>query len=227
MGIRKREHVTDEELSLLIDGMLDERTSRRVQTHLQQCDACHQRYEELRQTVVLLHKVPRVSVPRAFTLTEADVTGRARQRGRALPWMRWATALVAAMLVAVVGLDLLTASILGSSGTAAPPPKMALQAERMPPTPSEVQPAKPALAPAARAANPQPMLRAQGGAEAEATSLSRPTAVVEVTPVPQQKSSATPAPSAPSETGWPWYRWTEIVLLGVLLLLLIFQVVLK
>ncbi len=104
MGRFSTHHITDEELSLYIDGELSEQTRRRVEAHLRVCASCQQAYEDMRQTVMLLRQMPRVVPPRAFTLSEQDVAQQERRRGRPL-WLRWATAMAAAALVFVIALD--------------------------------------------------------------------------------------------------------------------------
>ncbi len=104
MIFRHSKHLSDEQLSLLLDGRLSEKERQRVEAHLRACAICQDAYQGLRQTVALLRATPRVAVPRAFTLSEADV-GRAPARGAAPTWTRWATALVGLMLLVVLGVD--------------------------------------------------------------------------------------------------------------------------
>jgi hypothetical protein len=67
-----RGHLGADLLSAFLDRQTtqDERT--RIETHLQTCAGCRAELESLRRTVALLHALPRVSVPRAFTLSEAQ-----------------------------------------------------------------------------------------------------------------------------------------------------------
>jgi anti-sigma factor RsiW len=104
-------HITHELLSSYLDGQVRPRERGQVERHLRACAACNRELELLRYTTGLLKVTPPVSVPRAFTLSEADV-GRtpSRDRRRRLSfYLQGATALVAAMLVVVVVGDVLTA----------------------------------------------------------------------------------------------------------------------
>jgi len=98
---RRGKHLNDEILSSYIDETLSPRERAAVEQHLAQCAECARDLETLQQTVLLLKDLPAVKVPRAFTLTEADV---APQRARQRPlfgFLRSAT-VAAAMLLAVV-----------------------------------------------------------------------------------------------------------------------------
>ena len=79
-----------------------------VEGHLADCAACQGELDGLRRTVTLLRALPRVPVPRAFTLSEAQVGIR---RPETQPvWVGWArglAAVTAIVLVAVVAVSLL------------------------------------------------------------------------------------------------------------------------
>lgn len=147
-------HVTDEQLSLLLDNCLSPEEQARLESHLRTCGRCARAYEGLQQTVHLLHLTPRLTPPRAFTLTEADV---ARERGAApIPlWRgltRWATALTAAALVILLGLDL-TGFLLAPGTTSRGMPQMFVPAVREAPAavpPKEVPQPPPAVSPLLR-----------------------------------------------------------------------------
>ncbi len=182
MHLRER-HLTDEQLSMLMDGRLDAKAQQRAETHLRTCPACRQAYEELRQTVALLRATPRVAVPRAFTLSEADV-GRVPRRRHTTSWTRWATVLVGLMLVAVLGLDVMLRALTVS----APPQREwgALSERRATP---EMALQGPAEAP--------PMVSKQE-VKGRATPLARGVAPVAATPPPKIEEGAVPTPPAPS-----------------------------
>jgi hypothetical protein len=98
-----------EMLSLYIDGELSSGDRARVEEHLAECDDCTWELETLRQTVDLMAQLPKVPVPRAFTIYEAP-----RPRPFGLLQARWvytylkgATALAAALLILVLAGDAL------------------------------------------------------------------------------------------------------------------------
>jgi hypothetical protein len=93
-----------EMLSLYIDGELSSGDRARVEEHLAECDDCTWELETLRQTVDLMGQLPKVPVPRAFTIYETP-----RPRPFGLFQARWvytylkgATALAAALLILVL-----------------------------------------------------------------------------------------------------------------------------
>lgn len=105
----ERAHVSTELLSAYLDNQVTAAERGRVQQHLQGCSACQAELNSLRQTISMLHALPRVAVPRAFTLSEAQVrVGRPSAQpawlGSAL---RGLAAVSAILIVAVVGAMLL------------------------------------------------------------------------------------------------------------------------
>jgi len=98
-----------EMLSLYIDGELSSGDRARVEEHLAECDDCTWELETLRQTVDLMGQLPKVPVPRAFTIYETP-----RPRPFGLFQARWvytylkgATAVAAALLILVLAADAL------------------------------------------------------------------------------------------------------------------------
>ena len=84
-------------LSPYIDGQLSPSEVKRVERHIEECNACRRELESLRAVVSLLHRVPMVALPRSFT-----IAARApRRRPVALRALRVATA-VAVLLLAFV-----------------------------------------------------------------------------------------------------------------------------
>ena len=76
--------------------------------HLADCAACRSELEGLRRTVALLQALPRVPIPRAFTLSEAQVgIRRPEPRPAWVGWARGLAAVTAIALVAVVAVSLL------------------------------------------------------------------------------------------------------------------------
>ena len=74
-------HLDVELLSTYLDRQTTVAERARVESHLQTCAACRAELESLRRTVAVLAAMPRVPVPRAFTLSEAQV-GLRRQAAR-------------------------------------------------------------------------------------------------------------------------------------------------
>jgi hypothetical protein len=108
-GGLRRDHVDADLLSAFLDRQTtqDERT--RIETHLQTCADCRAELESLRRTVALLQGLPRVAVPRAFTLSEAQVGIRRPAAGPG--WngglLRGLGAVAALVLVAFVAVSLI------------------------------------------------------------------------------------------------------------------------
>ncbi len=92
------------DLSAYVDDMLSERARRRLEAHLDSCQACRQELAELRVTVEALGSVPMAEVPRSFTLAAAPVAEvRPRPAARRLEFgLRLATATAAFALALVV-----------------------------------------------------------------------------------------------------------------------------
>jgi anti-sigma factor RsiW len=63
-----RGHLTTEQLSAFLDKQLTPQEQAFFDAHLQACSQCQQALAELRRTVALLRAMPRVDVPRSFTL---------------------------------------------------------------------------------------------------------------------------------------------------------------
>jgi len=212
-----------EMLSLYIDGELSSRDRARVEEHLAECDDCTWELETLRQTVDLVGQLPKVPVPRAFTIYETP-----RPRPFGLFQARWvytylkgATALAAALLILVLAADALfqfqrmTTSFAPAKEFAAPaaaptvvarqeappalteapgPPEKVLGEAEVTPSPSAVEETK-ALVPM-----PTPMAPAarDDGIAARAGAAATPPA----TPVPRvdkAEATSTPLPAAAME----------------------------
>ena len=104
-------HIDGELLSAYLDGQVKPEELRRVETHLGTCPACQSELASLRQTVTMLHALPRVPVPRAFTLSEAQVGLRRPAPAGGPTWFggmaRGLAAVSAVALVAVMAAVLL------------------------------------------------------------------------------------------------------------------------
>jgi len=92
------------DLSAYVDDMLSERARRRLEAHLDSCEACRQELAELRDTVEVLGSLPMAEAPRSFTLAAAPVAEvRPRPAARRLEFgLRLATATAAFALAMVM-----------------------------------------------------------------------------------------------------------------------------
>ena len=100
-------HLPVERLSSLLDGELDPNERAEAERHLAGCEICRSELESLRSTVMRLSALPRVALPRSFTLPDAaPMMGAARPR----PWqrpelLRTFAGLAAALMLVVVVAD--------------------------------------------------------------------------------------------------------------------------
>lgn len=183
-----RGHVQVELLSAYLDQQASPAERAYVDAHLQQCVECRAELASLRRTVTLLQALPRVSVPRAFTLSETQVGIR---RPSASPgWLgglvRGLGAIAAVALVAFVAL-----SVFRSGQVPWNPATQSVA--RVSPT---AQPAA-KLAATEPAASPAPLL-AQGQPEtAVGAAQTQPEASTEQ-PATQAPAALAAAPQAPS-----------------------------
>jgi Tol biopolymer transport system component/anti-sigma factor RsiW len=156
-------HLDVELLSAYIDGDVTLAERERVESHLQGCAACRAERDSLQSTVALLAALPRVAVPRAFTLSEAQVGIRrpASQPSWYGGLLRGLGAVTALALVAVVAVTLMRQPGGTSVGTlarvapAATTPQLATAAAAQQPAGQEAAPAPASSAaeqPAAEAA---------------------------------------------------------------------------
>jgi hypothetical protein len=92
------------DLSAYVDNMLSERARRRLEAHLDSCQACRQELAELRVTIKALGSLPLAEAPRSFTLAAAPVAEvRPRPAARRLEFgLRLATATAAFALALVM-----------------------------------------------------------------------------------------------------------------------------
>jgi len=92
------------DLSAYLDGVLPQRARRRLDAHLDSCQACHQELTELRSTVEALGSLPMAEVPRSFALSAAPIAEvRPRPTARRLEFgLRLATATAAFALTLVL-----------------------------------------------------------------------------------------------------------------------------
>jgi Tol biopolymer transport system component len=178
-----RGHIQVELLSAYLDQQASPAERAYVDAHLQQCTACRTELESLRQTVAVLHLLPRVALPRAFTLSEVQVGMR---RPAAAPsWFGGlARGLGAVTAVAVVAFIAVT--VLRPEQT---PWNPSQTVARVQPTTVVATEARLAPAPMAPAAAEAPQAKAQERA---------PAAVTEPSPEPALAMMATPEPEKPA-----------------------------
>lgn len=62
------QHLTNEELSALLDEQFPSEVQEAYRAHVQTCERCQQALAGLRQTVALLHALPQPALPRSFVL---------------------------------------------------------------------------------------------------------------------------------------------------------------
>ena len=138
------------DLSAYLDGVLPQRARRRLETHLDSCQACCQELAELRVTVEALGSLPMAEVPRSFALAAAPVAEvRPRPAARRLEFgLRLATATAAFALTLVMIGDL--AGLPGGGEKEMPAP-LAPAAEE---TPAAAMEAAPVETPAAEETPP-------------------------------------------------------------------------
>ena len=186
-----------EMLSVYIDGELPSGDRAKVEEHLAECADCTWELETLRQTVDLVGRLPKVLVPRAFTIHETP-----RPRWVSLFQARWtytylkgATALAATLLILVLAGDALFQFQRVTTGFApAMAPAKELAAPAAAPTVvarQEVPPPAPVEAPI----SPEEVLdEAEGAAYAGVTPM----------PPPGEETKALapmPTPTAPAARG--------------------------
>ncbi len=210
-------HLDVELLSTYLDRQTTVAERARVESHLQTCAACRAELESLRRTVAVLAAMPRVPVPRAFTLSEAQV-GLRRQAARP-SWygglLRGLGAVTALALVVVV-----TATLVSRPGwtpgalTARQAPEqvptqmVAMEAPAREPAATQAEPA--AVAPMAEEAAPAAL---ESPAEAETESAGAAAAVLEA-PAPAAEDAPAAAlaqESAPADAVAPTTEPTEDV----------------
>lgn len=120
------QHLTNEQLSAMLDGQLSESEQEYTNKHLPTCEQCQQRQAELRQMVALLHALPQPALPRSFalpldmTITEQTLTPikesyrplRSRPATPSLPHYVYSTMRAISTIAAVIGIVFLLTSVL-------------------------------------------------------------------------------------------------------------------
>ena len=209
-------HIDAELLSDYLDNQITPEQRSRIDQHLSTCAACRAELNSLRQTVALLHALPRVPVPRAFTLSEAQVGARRRSTswiwgGARVMGAVAALVVVAALAVLVVQrpgqqaaplpVAMAPAQVTAAAGAPTAAPQAATAAEGQPqakqalPDTAEPVPAPQAIAPKAATTAQDRGLTTGGSQTGPAATAVQPqaTAPVQASPAPSSGPESQPA----------------------------------
>jgi hypothetical protein len=115
-----------EQLSTYLDGALSARETARLEARLHEDPILRHALDELRETIRLVGSLPEAKVPRNFTLTP-EMVG-IKERPRAYPVMRLATALATLAFLVVVGVDAITSTMFLRAAAPAAKEQIALEA---------------------------------------------------------------------------------------------------
>lgn len=192
--------ISDELLSAYLDDEISAQERVQIERALTQDPDTAWRLNALRQTVALVKELPRVTLPRSFTLSEADIAPSRAETSARAPWwrsllapllLRNATA-IAALLFAVLMIGDLAPRL---ASPAAPPAAVMLKApatENADATPAQSEVT-------ARSAAPQPTEQPDAIA-AQTTPLpeATPEAAVSASGAAGQDGATPPAPPAPA-----------------------------
>ena len=105
---RRPDHLSDEDLSALLDGAPRSPVNARARDHVDACEACSGRLEELSNVRALLTGLPAVVAPRSFALTPTQAAAGPAKQPAASGWLRvpaFAPAVALTLLLAVVAAD--------------------------------------------------------------------------------------------------------------------------
>ena len=185
-------------LSAYLDHQITPAERARVEGHLADCIACRDELDGLRRTVTLLQALPRVPVPRAFTLSEAQVgIRRPEPRPAWVGWTQGFAAVTAIALVAVVAVSLLNRPSWQPAATLArvAPTAAASQPATQPAAPAESAPAE-VLAKAPAPVEPTPMAKQAVAKTAAVADPAAATVATETGPVAPVAELAAAEPEA-------------------------------
>jgi hypothetical protein len=197
-------------LSEYVDNQLAANERAQIEEHLRGCADCRASFESLRWTIALVKQAPAPALPRAFTLAVPEK--HAPQKSFAFGLAQFATALATLLLLAVIGVDVITQFGGGTMATApsaakqyaAPTLAVAAVPATVAPAPTTVardqaseaakptQAPKPAAPPAAPTAAPMPTM-------APAAALPAPLNVLPTATAPRSVAGA--APETPEPKG--------------------------
>jgi hypothetical protein len=99
-------HLTDEQLSTLLDDRLGAADRETAGLHVVQCEACNQSLQELTYTVQALGAMPAPALPRSFQIVQASKPG---SWSRLLTWsmgLQGLAAAAAALFVVLLAIDM-------------------------------------------------------------------------------------------------------------------------
>ena len=171
-GSAGRAHIAAEQLSAYLDHQVTAAERAHIRTHLRTCETCQRELNSLSHTVALLQALPRMPVPRAFTLSEAQV---GISQPAAYPvWLggalRGLAAVTAIALVAVIAVSVVRPVLMGRESTIARVPSVDVAEPQ-----AESRRAMPAEAPQALMAPAEP-------AQEEAAPVEKAVALAEEAP---------------------------------------------
>lgn len=196
------------DLSSYLDGRLEPPRREALERHLAACQFCQEELAALRGVVALLHRVPHVEAPRSFALSQAPSAVLRWPVLYARP-LRYATAVAATLLVAVVAGDLVTArpSALGPASPGVAETQRKEGSEELQGTPAAATAAPLAAGQdlAQATPSPQPLPFAAAGKALETTDASVPPSTLQGEP----------------GTLHNWFRWAELALGAILAALVI------
>ena len=215
---RTEHEIVSEQLSSYMDRQLAALARAQVERHLATCAECREELRSMQWTRQLLQQAPVARVPRSFVIREADVA-RARPATMRSPVLalRWASSVVALLLVLVFAGDFLTSGLMMGARLASAPASYGETVERQAVeeekavaapegTPSvvadEVQVAgapSPTAAPAAKMVAQEKRVEATSAAAAPAGAEVAPAETpppLMVAPEATQSAAQTPTPAA-------------------------------
>ena len=205
-GNRQGAHISEELLSVYLDDQLKAEDQERLERHLHDCSGCRRELARLRQTVAMLQAMPRVPVPRAFTLSEAQVgilrpAGQASWYGGMIGGLAAVTALA---LVAIVATALIRQPgfIPGQMVARVAPAAEEAQVTSKPEIAAAPSPSP--AAPAVAAPLPQPAAKSQIAPQAPSPTRAAAADTGAPTPAPSRFSQAPePTVAAPALAAAP------------------------
>jgi anti-sigma factor RsiW len=225
----------DELLSAYLDGRLSPAEAARLEARLAADPELRRRLHELRRVVQLLAQAPRLAVPRAFVLSEAQVATASPARG----WQRWrrgfprgltlATAVVALALVFTLGVDVWSqrqSRLMVSLAPAAQPETLVAAPTTSPEAPGATSAAEAMTATATEAPSEAIVTLKAMTTTSEPATVEEPgeraRMAVEATPTGEAERMAT----AQAETAAPtvpgsWLRALEVILTAALVALVL------
>lgn len=185
-------HIEVEQLSAYLDGQLALADRTRLDEHLRGCAVCRGELESLRRTVALVQALPRVPVPRAFTLSQAQVGAPQRKPqpvwgGGLLRGFGLATALA---LVAIVATTVLRQPVWAPGATVAREVPAAVVSTQ------EAAPAAVALAPEVPQARSVEVEAAEPASEAVGVMMTPESAAESDSPPAGARAAIAPEPTA-------------------------------